>query len=105
VARDLTEPATAWIEHKPWRYGHADWQLWIERDQRVTRGKCPPRLEIESRLRSWLLRECKLPLYTLSYDELRLIAEGRHEEARRIHARGLDTLMHRTDTPPIPYAK
>ena len=51
--------------------------------------------EIESRLRSWLLRELKIPLSTLSYTELRLIAEGKREEARRLHARGLNTL-----TPP-----
>ena len=31
-----------------------DWQLWIERNGRVTTAKCPLRLEIESRLRSWL---------------------------------------------------
>jgi hypothetical protein len=46
-----------------------------------------------------------VPLYTLTYEELRLIAEGKVREALRIHVRGLDTLMHRTDTPPIPYAK
>ena len=95
--------ATAWIEHKPWRYGHPDWQLWIERDGRLSRGKCPLRLEIESRLRSWLLRELKIPLSTLSYTELRLIAEGRGEEARRIHAYSINTLMPRLETPPIPH--
>jgi hypothetical protein len=95
--------APAWIEHKPWRYGGTDWQLWIERGGRPTRGKCPLRLEIESRLRSWLLRELKLPLSTLSYTELRLIAEGKREEARRIHAHGRNLLMPRIDTPPVPH--
>src|SRR4051794_20269101 len=57
-------PASAWIERKPWLYGSTDWQLWIERNGRLTRGKCPLRLEIESRLRSWLLREFKMPLTT-----------------------------------------
>jgi hypothetical protein len=93
----------AWIEHKPWRYGHTDWQLWIERKGTVTRGKCPLRLEIESRLRSWLLRECKVPLGTLSYTELRLIAEGKREAARRIHAHSRNLIMPRLDTPPIPH--
>jgi hypothetical protein len=95
--------APAWIKHKPWRYGDTDWRLWIERDGKLTLDKCPLRLEIESRLRSWLLRECKLPLNTLSYDELRLIAEGRYEEARRIHAHSVNTLTARLDTPPIPH--
>ena len=96
--------AKAWIEHKPWRYGHTDWQLWIERNGTMTRAKCPLRIELESLLRSWLLRECKLPLSTLSYTELRLIAEGKREEARRLHAHGLNLLVPRTETPPIPYA-
>jgi hypothetical protein len=97
--------AKAWIEHKPWRSGGTDWQLWIERNGTLTRAKCPLRIEIESLLRSWLLRECKLPLSTLSYTELRLIAEGKREEARRLHAYGLNLLMPRIETPPIPYAK
>jgi hypothetical protein len=95
--------APAWIEHEPWRYGGTDWQLWIERKGTLTRGKCPLGLEVESRLRSWLLRELKIPLHTLSYTELRLIAEGKREEARRIHAHGINTLTARMDTPPIPH--
>ena len=63
-------PVKAWIEHRPWRYGTTDWQLWYERGGRLARGKCQLRLEIESKLRSWLLRECKMPLSTLSYSEL-----------------------------------
>jgi len=95
--------AKAWIEHKPWRYGGTDWQLWIERGGTVTRAKCPLRIELESLLRSWLLRECKMPLHTLSYTELRLIAEGKHEEARRLHAHGLNLLMPRIEPAPIPH--
>ena len=96
-------PATAWIERKLPPHRGTDWMLWFERQGRQTHGKCPLRLEIESRLRSWLLREFKMPLSTLSFDELRLIAEGKGAEARRIHARGLDTLMHRTEIAPIPH--
>ena len=84
--------------------GSLDWTLWFERQGRYARGKCQLRLEIDSRLRSWLLRECKLPLYTLSYAELRLIAEGKSHEARHIHVHGIDTLMHRAETAPIPDA-
>jgi hypothetical protein len=51
------------------------------------------------------LRECKLPLSTLSYTELRLIAEGKREEARRLYAYGLNLLMPRIEMPQIPYAK
>ena len=95
--------AKAWIEHKPWRYGGTDWQLWIECKGTMTRAKCPLRIEMESLLRSWLLRELKMPLSTLSYTELRLIAEGKREEARRFHAHGLNLLMPRIETAPIPH--
>ena len=84
-------PATAWIQRKLPPLQGNDWMLWFERQGRQTHGKCPLHLEIESRLRSWLLREFKMPLSALSYDELRLIAEGKGNEARRIHAHGLDT--------------
>jgi hypothetical protein len=43
-----------------------------------------------------------VPPYTLTYEELRLIAEGKVREALRIHVRGHDTLMHRPGTPPMP---
>ena len=96
-------PAKAWIEHKPWRHGSTDWTLWYERQGRLARGKCQLRLEIESRLRSWLLLVSGMPLHALTYAEPRLITEGRIPEARRLHARGRDTLMRRPDTPPVPY--
>ena len=92
----------AWIEHQAWRHGSTDWTLWYERDGRLARGKCQLQLEIESRLRAWLLRRRHAPLATLSFDELRLIADGKAGEARRIHARGIDGLMHRLETPAIP---
>lgn len=96
-------PAIAWIEHRPWRYGSPDWQLWIERGGSLSRAKCQLRLEVESRLRAWLLRKCRAPLSTLSFEELRLVAEGKIHEARRAHAGGRDTFMHRLDTPPVPH--
>ena len=72
-----------------------DWQLWIERKGRMTSAKCPLRLEVESHLRAWLLRVSGLPLHTLTYTELRLITEGKIADAKRLHVRGHDTLMHR----------
>jgi hypothetical protein len=81
-----------------------DWQLWVERNGRMTSAKCPLRLEIESRLRSCLLRVSGMPLHTLTYTQLRLITEGKIAAARRLHVRGHDTLMHRPETPTIPRA-
>jgi hypothetical protein len=96
-------PAKAWIEHQAWRYGSTDWTLWYERQGRLARGKCQLRVEIESRLRAWLMRHHRVPLATLSYEELRLIAEGQAPEVRRLHAYNADTLMPRSDTPRGPY--
>jgi hypothetical protein len=45
-----------------------------------------------------------MPLHTLTYAELRLITEGKIPEAKRLHVRGHDTLMHRPETPPTPFA-
>ena len=70
----------------------------------MTTAKCPLRLEIESRLRSWLLRVSGMPLHTLTYAELRLITEGKIAAARRLHVRGRDTLEPRLETAPIPHA-
>lgn len=80
-------PAIAWIEHKPWRPG-GQWELWIERNGRLSRAKCQLQLEIESRLRAWLLRTVHLPLRALTFDELRLIAEGDCQKVRQAHRRG-----------------
>src|SRR4051794_23687436 len=97
--------AAAWIEHRSWHLRGVDWQLWIERQGRMTSAKYPLRLEIESRLRSWLLRVSGMPLHTLTYTELRLITEGKIAEAKRLRVRGQDILMHRPETAPIPSAK
>jgi hypothetical protein len=94
----------AWIEHRSWHLRGIDWQLWIERNGTPTRAMCQLRLEVESRLRSWLLRVSGMPLHTLTYTELRLIAEGKIPAAKRLHVRGRDTLIHRPDTAPIPLA-
>ena len=64
----------AWIEHSPSLQDRSDWTLWYEHSGRLARGKCQLRLLIESKLRSWLLEVCGVPLHTLTYEELRLIA-------------------------------
>ena len=94
------------IRHHPAFKGSLHWVLWFERQGRYAHGKCQLRLLIGSKLRScsWLLRECGVPLHTLTYEELRLITEGKIREARRTHVRGRDTLMRRADTPPTCYA-
>jgi hypothetical protein len=96
--------APAWIDHRSWHLRGVDWQLWIERNGRMTSAKCPLRLEIESRLRSWLLQVSGMPLHTLTYTQLRLITEGKIPEAKRLHIRGHDTLVHRLETPTLPHA-
>ena len=68
---------------------------------RLARGKCQLRLEIESKLKAWLLQRCGVPLSTLSYEELRLVAEGKIREALRLHAHEIDILMPRTAPSPI----
>jgi hypothetical protein len=93
--------APAWIDHKSWHLQGIGWQLWVERNGRMTSAKCPLRLEIESRLRSWLLRVSGMPLNTLTYTQLRLITESNIQQAKRLHVRGHDTLMHRPDRHPV----
>jgi hypothetical protein len=85
--------APAWIEHRSWHQRGIDWQLWVERQSRVTSAKCPLRLEIESRLRSWLLRVSGMPLHTLTYtwcDGLRADHGRKHETGGATITRGLD---------------
>lgn len=79
-------PVKALIAHKPWQHGSPDWELWFEHRGRMAHGKCQLRLLIESKLRAWLLEHYGMPLATLSFEELRLIAIGKGTDARRLHA-------------------
>ena len=81
-----------------------DWQLWFERQGRMARGKCQLRLEIESRLRAWLLRYHGGPLSTLSFEELVLVAYGRNDDARRSRVHSLAPLPRRAETALLPHA-
>src|SRR4051794_16788159 len=74
----------AWIEHYPKlgenleRLGEIpDWRLWVEvPGKRASLSKSPTRLLIESQLRAWVLRQSKRCLATLTFDELKRLAQG-----------------------------
>ena len=60
----------AWIFYKPPdRAGGIDWDLWIKRNGTFSGGN-PSYGSRSSLLRSWLLRECRVPLSTLTYTGL-----------------------------------
>ena len=79
----ISQHGRAWIEHYP-RLGDnlerlgeiPDWRLWVERDGKPSLSKSPTRLLIESQLRAWVLRQSKRCLATLSFDELKRLAQG-----------------------------
>lgn len=85
-------PVTAWIEPRAGVRGEADWTLWIERHGRPSCAKSPTRLEVESRLRAWLLRRYHRPLGTLSFAKLRQIAELEAVHRRQPGRSGLSTM-------------
>jgi hypothetical protein len=69
-----------WIAFRPvYNPELRDWVLFIKRGNEPARsGKCPTQLEIESHLRSWLLRHHKRRLFSTRFADLRRIAEGKH---------------------------
>ena len=73
------EGAEAWIAQIP--RSHPDqkinWVIWVRKSPSLPArtGKSPLRLEIESRLRAWLLRRYRRCLFTLDFANLRRIAE------------------------------
>ena len=72
--------AQAWISyHRTFGdpYDRHDWRLWIKRDplEPALARKSPTRLEIESRLRAWLLQRFRRRLSDLRFAELCQIAE------------------------------
>lgn len=78
--RILQGRAEAWIAPRLWRYGSTDWDIWVVRNGTPSRAQCQLHLEVESLLRSWLIRKYHVPLRRLSYEELRGIAEGKARE-------------------------
>src|SRR3954467_2373526 len=101
---DIQNPfARAWIEHYPKlsenleRLGEIpDWRLWVERQGKPSLSKSPTRLLIESQLRSWVLRQSKRCLASLTFAELQRLAQGRATPAA-------ETVMHRRNhSEPVP---
>ncbi len=50
--------------------------MWVERQGKPSLAKSPTRLFIESQLRAWVLRQSKRCLATLTFDELKRLAQG-----------------------------
>jgi hypothetical protein len=77
----------AWIAHIPRRSPEhiVDWNIWVRLDKSdVGRSaKSPLKVEVESALRSWLLRRYRRFLKTVSFSDLCRIAEA---EAASGHA-------------------
>ena len=79
-------PVEAWISPRPAgsRSG-TDWALWVRRGAApATSEKCPLRLEIESRLRAWLLRRYRRRLFATSFRELCEVARARGASHRAV---------------------
>jgi hypothetical protein len=61
-----------------------DWQLFVKRrNEPAFSRKCPLRLEVESRLRAWMLRTYRRPLASLRYAQLRELARSPKESPAR----------------------
>ncbi len=82
-------PAEAWIGEQPFGHGGTDWVLWVRRSPGApaTREKCQLQLEIESRLRGWLLRQYHRRLLVTSFGELCEIARTAAEDADHVRRR------------------
>ncbi len=83
-----TSRGEAWIARIPRRSPdeRINWQLWVRErpDSPARTAKCPLQLEVESQLRSWLLRRYRRRLRMLDFAELCHIAE---QEARMTYRR------------------
>jgi hypothetical protein len=61
-----------------------DWKLFIKRrGEPALCYKCPLRLEVESRLRAWLLQRFHRRLSDLRFEELCAIAQGKYPTPKR----------------------
>ena len=79
-------PVEAWIERSrsPTPHSGADWILWYRRapHQPAHMHKSQLRLEIESALRSWLLRTYRRRLYSLNFGDLCALARASHRREK-----------------------
>src|SRR4051794_8169282 len=102
---DIQSPyGRAWIEHYPKlsenleRLGEIpDWRLWVEYHGKPSLSKSPTRLLIESQLRAWVLRQSKRCLVTLTFDELKRLAQGLITPAQK------SVMRRRTSVEPTPW--
>ena len=83
----LVPRGEAWIARVPRRSPEerCNWRLWVRHGSGIPprTGKSPLQLEIESRLRAWLLRRYRRPLFTLTFEELCTLAEREGRAALR----------------------
>ena len=83
----LYEGAETWISQIPRRHPDQkiNWQLWVRHKPGLPArtGRSPLQLEIESRLRAWLLRRYRRCLRMLDFAKLCLIAEREARTAQR----------------------
>ena len=75
--------AEAWISPEVPSGTRGGWVLWVRQGRAFTTAPCPRRLEVESRLRAWLLRRYRRRLADLSFAELAAIAEPQPDVRRR----------------------
>jgi hypothetical protein len=69
--------AEAWISPCPRLHSdQSDWVLWFMRSSQPSLAKCQLPLEIESRLRAWLLRRFRRRLRDLHFEQLCALAES-----------------------------
>jgi hypothetical protein len=102
---DIQSPyGRAWIEHYPKlsenleRLGEVpDWRLWVEYHGKPSLSKSPTRLLIESQLRSWVLHHGKRCLATLTFAELKRLAQGKDAPAEK------SVMRHRASREPMPW--
>ncbi len=81
-------PAEAWISQdraQGYRNG-PDWVLWVRRGNVYTCARCQQTLELETRLRAWLLWGYRRRLYDLSFEDLCGLARQEGGIRRRIRA-------------------
>ena len=74
--------AEAWISPEVPTGAGGGWVLWVRHGRAYTTAPCQRRLEVESRLRAWLLRRYRRRLADLSFTELAAIA-ARVSDVRR----------------------
>src|SRR4051794_41456025 len=63
--------ATAYIDHRSWHLRGIDWQLWVERNGRMTSAKCPLRPRARATLAPGCCGDSGLPSTPLTTPRFR----------------------------------